>query len=93
MERNGRRTGRPYRRRREELRQSQAPCHICGKAIDYSLPSRDLMGFVMDHIVPIKFGGDSLSPQNTAASHFICNARKGTKAMADLVVIPHSREW
>lgn len=87
------RTGRPYRRRREQLRASQAPCHICGKPIDYTIPGTEPMGFVMDHIVPLKFNGDELSPANTAAAHRICNGRKGAKALGDLVVIPRSREW
>ena len=51
------------------------------------------MGFVMDHIVPLVFDGDALSPQNTAAAHNLCNARKGKKALGDLVVIPSSRAW
>jgi 5-methylcytosine-specific restriction endonuclease McrA len=87
------RTGRPYRRRREQLRSGQAPCHICGKPIDYTLPGTEPMGFVMDHIVPLAYDGDALSPANTAAAHRLCNGRKGKKAMNDVVIIPSSRAW
>jgi 5-methylcytosine-specific restriction endonuclease McrA len=87
------RTGRPYRRARQRLRNNQAPCHICGKPIDYTLPHTDPMSFVMDHVIPLKYGGPPVSATNTAAAHRLCNGRKGTKATADVVIIPQSRRW
>lgn len=93
MTRSKGRTGRPYRRRREAIRRSNAPCHICGKAIDYTLPYTDPMSFVMDHDQPLTHGGHPLDPANTRAAHRLCNGRKGTKATRDVVIIPRSRSW
>lgn len=93
MPRSKGRTGRPYRRRRDELRRAGAPCHICGKPIDYALPHTDPMSFVMDHVVPLTFNGHPTSAMNTSAAHRLCNGRKGTKAAADVVIIPQSRRW
>lgn len=62
------------------------PCHLCGKPIDYSLGMVDLpdghrkphpMSFVVDEIVPVKFGGDPLDFKNTRPAHWACNARRG----------------
>lgn len=62
------------------------PCHLCGKPIDYSLGMVPLpggrrkphpMSFVVDEIVPVKFGGDPLDFANTRPAHWICNARRG----------------
>lgn len=63
------------------------PCAICGKPIDYSLTTvidprtgkerRHPMSFVVDEIVPVRFGGDPLSWDNTRPAHWICNARRG----------------
>ena len=87
------RTGRPYRRARQRLIDSHAPCHICGRAINYTLPHTDPLSFVMDHVIPLKFNGHPLAPSNTKAAHRICNGRKGTKATSDVVIIPKSRDW
>lgn len=88
-----RRSGRPYRRVRAELRAKRLPCHICGKAIDYNLPGSDPQGFVMDHLVPLAFNGHPVARTNVAAAHRICNSRRGTKAVEDVVITPQSRRW
>lgn len=93
MARGPGRGGRPYRRVRERLIASQSPCHICGKAIDYTLSGLHPMGFNLDHDQALKFGGDPLAPSNCKASHRTCNLRKGTKAASEVVIIPRSREW
>jgi len=93
MTRSKGRTGRPYRRRRDELRRSNAPCHICGRAIDYQLPHTDPMSFVMDHVVPLAFNGHPTASTNTRAAHRLCNGRKGTKSADAVVIIPQSRCW
>jgi hypothetical protein len=90
---DSRRSGRPYRRVHAELRAKRLPCHICGKPIDYTLPGSDPQGFVMDHVVPLKHGGHALSLMNVAASHRLCNGKKGTKDVADVVIVPQSRRW
>ena len=63
------------------------PCAICGRPIDYSLgmifpPGGGCarphpMSFVVDEIVPVRFGGDPFSMDNTRPAHWICNARRG----------------
>lgn len=61
------------------------PCHICGHPIDYSLGMITVngkrrphpMSFVVDEIVPVKYGGDPLDFNNTRPAHWICNARRG----------------
>ena len=58
-------------------------CHICGQAIDYSLRNPDPYSYVLDEIIPIKYGGDPLSWDNTHAAHWWCNSVKGT----------HSLQW
>jgi 5-methylcytosine-specific restriction endonuclease McrA len=93
MTRGQGRSGRPYRRVRAELKAKQLPCHICGKPIDYTLPGTEPMSFAMDHVVPLAFGGHPLAMSNVRASHRRCNAAKGTKATADVVIIPQSRAW
>ena len=64
------------------------PCHICGREIDYSLPSSDPMSFVIDEIKPIskywQFGYGSREEaaqdwNNLAPAHRACNAHKGAK--------------
>ena len=62
-----------------------APCWICGHPIDYSLGMVTVngkrrphpMSFVVDEIVPVKYGGDPLSYENTRPAHYVCNARRG----------------
>lgn len=53
------------------------PCHLCGKAIDYSLPAGHPMSFEVDEIVPVSKGGDPLDFANTQPAHRVCNQRKG----------------
>lgn len=62
-----------------------APCHICGHPIDYSLGMVTVngkrrphpMSFVVDEVVPVKYGGDPLDFENTRPAHYVCNARRG----------------
>lgn len=62
-----------------------APCWICGHPIDYTLGMVTVngkrrphpMSFVVDEVVPVKYGGDPLSFDNTRPAHWICNARRG----------------
>ena len=56
-------------------------CHICGQTIDYSLRTPDPYSYVVDEIIPIKYGGDPLSWDNTHAAHRWCNAIKGTHSL------------
>ena len=62
-----------------------APCWICGHPIDYTLGMVTVdgkrrphpMSFVVDEVVPVKYGGDPLDFDNTRPAHYICNARRG----------------
>ena len=90
---DSRRSGRPYRRVRAELKAKGLPCHICGRAIDYNLPSTHPQGFVLDHLVPLAFNGHAVARSNVAAAHRLCNGKRGTKDVADVVIVPQSRRW
>lgn len=53
---------------RARIARDQPSCHICGMAIDYTLPHLDPKSFVVDHVVPLAKGGlDALS--NKKAAH------------------------
>jgi 5-methylcytosine-specific restriction endonuclease McrA len=53
---------------RARIARDKPSCHICGQAIDYSLPHLDPWSFVVDHVIPISKGGaDALS--NKKAAH------------------------
>lgn len=79
--------GAARRKIRDRWRAMGEPCAICGRPIDYSLGMvRDPhtgktrphpMSFVVDEIVPIRFGGSPISMDNTRPAHWICNARRG----------------
>jgi len=81
------------------------PCHLCGRAIDYSLgmvPTASggmkphPMSFVVDEVVPVKFGGDPLDFRNTRPAHWICNARRGDGTRHQTTSLPLPRpfdEW
>lgn len=89
-------TGKPNPRRQNGSRRTRlrarvaaegAPCHLCGKAIDYSLPAGHPMCFELDEIVPVSKGGDPFSRENVAPAHRICNQRRGNKSLS---MRPHS---
>ncbi len=78
------------------LRSRGDPCALCGKPIDYSLPSGHPMSFEVDEIVPVSKGGSPYERSNVQAAHRICNQRKGNRtapAARITLPLPHSREW
>lgn len=75
--------GNAKRKLRERMRKEGAPCHLCGRPIDYTLPASDPWSFQLDHIVPIARGGAVYDPENVAPAHRICNARKGKSMPGD----------
>lgn len=94
--------------RRTSLRKRVAaegePCHLCGKPIDYSLPSGHPMSFELDEIVPVSKGGDPFRRDNVAPAHRMCNQRRGNRDLAhgrlqecetDLLSmpLPTSQDW
>lgn len=69
---------------RARVARDKPACHICGKAIDYSLPHLDPWSFVLDHVVALKNGGaDTL--ENKKAAHRECNSKKRARAYAPIV--------
>jgi 5-methylcytosine-specific restriction endonuclease McrA len=69
---------------RAVIRRTRAACHICGKAIDYSLPHTEPKSFVVDHVIPLAKGGaDTLD--NKAAAHRDCNSTKRARLIAPIV--------
>ena len=82
---------------RDRWRAIGDPCHLCGKPIDYSLGMVEgpngkrrphPMSFVVDEIVPVRFGGDPLEWGNTRPAHWICNARRGDGTRARPAQLP-----
>ncbi len=73
--------GNARRKVREWLKAQGMPCHLCGRAIDYSLPAGDPMSFEVDEIVPVSKGGSPIDKGNVAAAHRICNQRRGNKPL------------
>ena len=67
------------RKLRARLKAEVRPCHLCGQPIDYGLPPGDPWSFELDHVVPIARGGDPYDYGSVAASHRICNQRKGCR--------------
>lgn len=53
-----------------------APCAICGRPIDYTLPPYQPGSFEVDEIVPVRAGGDPLDFSNTQPVHRQCNQWK-----------------
>lgn len=81
-------------RHRAAIRRGQPPCHICGQAIDYTLPYLHPGSFVVDHVHPLAKGGtDTLN--NKAAAHRACNRAKSDKTVQRMVlpVLTTSRKW
>jgi hypothetical protein len=77
------RTGRPWRTAAAAVRaqvRAGAPCWICHRPIDLSLPPRSPWSFSVDHVVPLQYGGAELDPSNLRPSHLGCNARRGNQA-------------
>ena len=71
-------------RDRARLRKLGAPCHICGKPIDYALRWPDPMSFVADHVHALVHGGaDDMT--NKRAAHAACNGAKSDKPHADII--------
>ena len=72
-----------------------APCALCGKPIDYSLPAGDPMSYEVDEIVPVSLGGDPCDFENTQPAHRRCNQKKGNGLgkPRKRLPLPVSRRW
>lgn len=92
------RNDRGYTARRDALkrksRKTNAPCHLCGKAIDYGLPYKHAMSFTADHVDAVGTGGHMLGELRPA--HRSCNSRRGKKPLSTALKAAEpttSREW
>ncbi len=73
--------GSARRKVRAWLKAQGLPCHICGRAIDYTLPAGHPLSFEVDEIVPVSKGGSPIDRSNVAPAHRICNERRGNKPL------------
>lgn len=80
----GKRSDTVRKHARAAIAKTRASCHICGKAIDYTLKWPDPMCFVADHIIPLDKGGAD-DPTNMAASHAKCNSTKRARLVAPII--------
>jgi len=67
---------------RARLAAEGRPCHVCGGAIDYSLPPGHPMSFEVDELVPVRHGGNPLEYSNVDAAHRCCNKRRAEIELA-----------
>jgi len=61
------------KRIRKELRERQAPCHICGGEINYDTDHLDPLSFQVDHLWQVAHGGPAYDIDNCASAHRACN--------------------
>lgn len=85
------RSRRPDRRLRAQVAREESCCWLCGDPIDYGLHHSDPWSYQMDHKVALKNGGVTVR-ENVAASHKVCNLRKGDRRV-ESEVFPRSRDW
>jgi 5-methylcytosine-specific restriction endonuclease McrA len=79
----------PINRRRIYERDGYV-CHICKRKTDPTKRVPHPMAPTIDHVIPLNAGvnaGGTHEPANAACAHFICNSRKGDRAMADQLAL------
>lgn len=79
------RSTRRYKSLRAEFKRkcsaNDSPCWLCGRPIDYTLPSNHPDGFNLDHAIPKAERNDlAEDPANFRPSHKVCNERRGAGA-------------
>jgi 5-methylcytosine-specific restriction endonuclease McrA len=74
-------------KRREIYERDGWVCQICGDPIDQWAPPRSPKSAAIDHIIPIKLGGNHTA-DNCQAAHMICNGYKADTIGYVLPVIP-----
>ena len=70
------RTGRAWRKLREQVKAEEPTCWLCGRSIDPLLRWPDRKSFSGDHVVPVAAGGAALDRSNVRASHLACNMNR-----------------
>lgn len=88
---------------RKQMIAREEPCHICGRAINYSLSAGEPMSFEMDEVVPVsrlpleQRRAAACDPENVRAAHRICNQKRGNRMMDELkgnaLPIVRTRLW
>ena len=66
-------------------------CIVCETEIDPDLPWPNKMSATLDHILPLSKGGTH-TWDNVAPSHLLCNTKKDSKVMDD-VIERHQEMW
>lgn len=85
VERRGRETPAYQRQRRMAMAQwkkENAPCHLCGKPIDYDAHYLDPFAPTMDHLVPINRGGPAIT-KDIAPAHRRCNRDRSDALLSE----------
>ena len=78
---------------KRKCKANSAPCWLCGKTIDYSLPAEHPDTFNLDHAIPRVERPDlAEDPNNFRASHRICNERRGS-ATPQIPIGQPSESW
>lgn len=85
-----RRSGRPYERLKKLVYQREI-CWLCGKPVNYDVPSRHPLAPSLDHRLPLIRGGDLLDINNAELAHYGCNSSRQDGAPSP--VRPRSRDY
>jgi 5-methylcytosine-specific restriction endonuclease McrA len=80
-----------YLANRAKLRYPGVLCGICGEEIDLTLPRKDPMSFLADHIIPVEQGGSDRA-SNLMPAHLGCNQRRLNKDVDQVRFDRHSRK-
>jgi hypothetical protein len=74
------RSGRPWRRLRDQVLAEESHCFRCALPVDKAAAPRTSRSASVDHLVDVSRGGAPLDRANVALSHLGCNALAGTRA-------------
>ena len=80
-------TGEIEKFRNEEIfERDNWKCHVCGKAVNKDLDSRDALSATLDHLIPISLGGGH-TKLNIKTAHRRCNSQRGNSKSTQLVLV------
>lgn len=81
------------KRYRAQCEDVQAPCHLCGQGIDYTIPAGEVGSFEVDHFYPVNTHPELFRDSaNFRPSHKECNASRGDEPVTPRLGQP-SEEW
>src|SRR5690606_32034781 len=72
--------------RRQVFERDRWICQLCGKPTKRDAVLHHPLAPVLDHIIPLARGGTH-EPRNTQCAHFICNSRKGDRAVGEQLLL------